>query len=151
MKSAKILAVIPARGGSKRLPRKNIKKLGGKPLIHYTIQACIKSSLITDHVFSTEDQQIKEIAISLGANAPFTRPLELAEDPVRNSETLTHALHFMENMKKIKHDALMLLQPTKLFRNENILMKRLEFLQSGASSLASVRGPIRKEKLILKK
>ena len=101
MKSAKILAVIPARGGSKRLPRKNIKKLGGKPLIHYTIQACLKSSLITDHVFSTEDQQIKEIAISLGANAPFTRPLELAEDSVRNSETLTHALHFMENMKNL--------------------------------------------------
>ena len=76
----KVLAIIPARGGSKRLPRKNILDLGGKPLIWWTINAAKKSKYIDRVIVSTEDSEIGEVSKSLGAEVPFFRPRKLAQD-----------------------------------------------------------------------
>ena len=80
-----ILAVIPARGGSKRLPRKNILNCGGKPLIAHTIEAAANSLTLTDVVFSTDDEEIKAVAETHGAFAPFLRPKSLATDLITKS------------------------------------------------------------------
>jgi CMP-N-acetylneuraminic acid synthetase len=76
----KVLAIIPARGGSKGIPRKNIRDLCGKPLIAYSIEAAIKSRLINRVIVSTDDEEIAEISKSFGAEVPFMRPVCLAED-----------------------------------------------------------------------
>ena len=88
------LAVIPARGGSKRLPRKNIKNLLCHPLIAYTIRAAQSSALLTDFIISSDDDEIIQIAQSYGANAPFKRPDVISGDTTKNNETLAHALSF---------------------------------------------------------
>lgn len=75
-----MLAIIPARGGSKGLPRKNIKKLLGKTLIAYTVEAAICSKKISEVIISTDDEEIAKIAVDFGANCPFMRPSELATD-----------------------------------------------------------------------
>ncbi len=91
----KILCIIPARGGSKGVPRKNIKLLNGKPLIHYTITAALKSGLIDRLVVSTEDDEIAEIAISLGVEV-VKRPTELASDTTLTEPVMFHALKTVE-------------------------------------------------------
>ena len=111
-----ILGVIPARGGSKRLPRKNIKLLDGKPLIEYTIRAASDARSLTDYVFTTDDQEIMKIAKSVGAESVVLRPKELATDHVRNSETMIHALEYMETTTGRIYHSVMLLQPTTPFR-----------------------------------
>ena len=88
----KILAVIPARGGSKRVPRKNIRQLGGRPLIAYTIDAARGASRLTECVVSTDDDEIAQIARQCGGNVPFARPAELAGDDVPDRAVLEHAV-----------------------------------------------------------
>ena len=95
----KILAVIPARGGSKGVKNKNIHNLNGFPLIYYSIRAAINSKLITRHVVSTDDLRIKEISENFSANVPFIRPEELATDNALAIPTIQHAVKFCE--KKI--------------------------------------------------
>ena len=75
-----MLAIIPARGGSKGLPKKNIKDLGGKPLIHWTIDAAIKSSEITKIILSTDDEEIVDACLNKDIDIPFMRPKDLADD-----------------------------------------------------------------------
>lgn len=148
----KILGFIPARGGSKRLPRKNIRLLNDRPLIDYTIQACLNSKALHGHVFSTEDIEIRKLAIQCGANAPFLRPPELALDHIRNSKPMIHALNFMEKETGVQYDAMMLLQPTAPFRTAKHIDEAIDhFISSGAQSLASVRGPYKKQEINLKK
>jgi CMP-N,N'-diacetyllegionaminic acid synthase len=150
--NTKILGVIPARGGSKRLPRKNIKLLNGRPLIDYTIKACLNSKLLHSYVFSTEDPEIREIAIKCGGNAPFLRPPELALDHIRNSGPMIHALDFMEKEMGLNYDAVMLLQPTSPFRTAKHIDAAINhFISSDAQSLASVRGPYKKREINLKR
>ena len=89
-----IHAVIPARGGSKGVPRKNIKEFHGKPLIHWTIQQALDSAYI-DHVYvSTDDEEIQQISIEGGAKAPFLRPAEIADDHSVDVEWLIHYLEW---------------------------------------------------------
>ena len=111
----KILALIPARGGSKRLPRKNVKLLGGIPLINWSINATVGVSEICDVLVSTDDPEIAEIAIKASALVPWLRPKELASDNASSVDVALHALDWYESVNG-KVDGLLLLQPTSPFR-----------------------------------
>ncbi|MDQ7004674.1 MAG: pseudaminic acid cytidylyltransferase [Ghiorsea sp.] len=97
------IAIIPARGGSKRIPRKNIKDFCGKPLIAYSIQTAIDSGLFDKVVVTTDDEEIASVAKSYGAEVPFIRPKELADDFTGTSDVVTHALQWLEK-KGEKYD-----------------------------------------------
>jgi CMP-N-acetylneuraminic acid synthetase len=143
--------VIPARGGSKRLPRKNIQSLLGRPLIAYTIEAARKADSLSDFLVSTEEGEILRIAQSCGAPTPFLRPKELAEDQVRNNETVYHAMEFMENEKGVQYDILVLLQPTCPIRNPQHIDEAVNQLwTSDLDTAVSVKGPFKKRDPILK-
>jgi CMP-N,N'-diacetyllegionaminic acid synthase len=88
----KVFGLIPARGGSKGIPRKNIKLIGGKPLIVWTIEAALRSSKLDGVVVSTDDAEIAEVARCAGAQVPFMRPAELAQDHTPGLDPVIHAL-----------------------------------------------------------
>ncbi|MGD2095807.1 MAG: acylneuraminate cytidylyltransferase family protein [Phycisphaerales bacterium] len=112
---AKIIAVIPARGGSKGIARKNIKPLDNKPLIYYAIELAQKAEgkgIILDHIVSTDDREIASIAEQIGGNVPFLRPHKLATDDSPVIDAITHAVRWWEKShQKVLHSVL-LLQPT---------------------------------------
>ena len=116
MKQKKILAIITARGGSKGIPRKNIKNLGGKPLIAYTIEVSKQSKYITNLIVSTDDQEIADICKKYGVDVPFLRPKELALDTTKHLPVLQHAVKFMEQKLGMVYDYIVILQPTSPFR-----------------------------------
>ena len=93
---AKCLAIIPARGGSKRIPRKNIKQFHGKPLIAYSIEAALKSKLFEKVIVSTDDEEIANIAKKYGADVPFLRPKELSDDFTGTDDVIKHALEWLK-------------------------------------------------------
>lgn len=102
MENKKVIAIIPARGGSKRIPRKNLYPFLGKPLLQWSLEACQRSKYISDIYVSTEDEEIKEVAQKLGAKI-IDRPVELAEDKVWTQEVMKHAVKFLQD-KGIKFD-----------------------------------------------
>jgi CMP-N-acetylneuraminic acid synthetase len=110
-----LLAVIPARGGSKRLPRKNVLPLGGRPLIGWTIAAALDSGVLGDVMVSTDDDEIAQAARSAGAEVPWLRPAELATDTATSAAVLAHALQWHESLGR-RCDGVVLLQPTSPFR-----------------------------------
>lgn len=114
-KPKNILAIIPARGGSKRLPGKNIKILAGKPLIAYAITAAKKSKLVNRVIVSTDDKEIAKIAKKYGGEIPFMRPARLATDRAKTISALLHAVKFMEKEEKTVFDIIVLLQLTTPF------------------------------------
>ena len=118
IKDKKILAITLARGGSKSVPRKNIKKICGKPLIAYTIDEALQSSYIDDFVVSTDDEEIKNVAIEFNANVPFLRPAELSDDHSSSASALIHAVSFMENYNQIKYDYIVELMCTNPLKNK---------------------------------
>ena len=149
----KILAIIPARGGSKSVPRKNIRKLNGKPLIAYTIEA---ANEIKDKfhkiIVSTDDEEISEISKMFGAEVPFLRPKELAGDKTPTYLVLQHAVHFVENQDSIKIDLVMLLQPTTPFRNTEDISNSIKLSQtSDSDSVISVVQVFSTHPILMKK
>ena len=132
-----IISIIPARGGSKGIPRKNIKLLNGKPLISYSIDASNSCSLIDDTYVSTEDAEISEI--SKGNNAEvIERPDELAGDDSSSIDVILHVLDYLENRGELP-DLFVLLQPTSPLRtSEDIEASINLFLESDCDSLVSV-------------
>lgn len=136
----KILAVIPARGGSKGVKNKNIHNLNGFPLIYYSIRAAINSKLITRHVVSTDDLRIKEISENFSANVPFIRPEELATDNALAIPTIQHAVKFCEKKYNETYDYIIMLQPTAPMRTEMDIDNALEKLTKNkkADSIISV-------------
>lgn len=112
----KVVCVIPARGGSKGVPRKNIKQLGGKPLIAYTIEQALQSQYIDRTIVSTEDMEIADIAKQYGAEVPFMRPEALAGDQVATVDVLLHAINWLEEEDKYNFDILVLLHTTTPLR-----------------------------------
>lgn len=134
----KVLAFIPARAGSKGIKNKNIIDLAGKPLISYTIEAAKKSKYIDRVIVSTDGEKIANIAKEYGAEVPFFRPKELAED---NSNVITSIIYTIDELKKINqnYDIIILLQPTSPFRNEYHIDEALEMLiNNNLSSVLSV-------------
>lgn len=111
-----ILGVITARGDSKGVPRKNIKALGGKPLIAYTIKVAQESDLFTDLIVSTNDEEIASVCRVYGADVPFMQPNELATDTSGHLEVMQYAIKFMEEKNGITYDYAVILQPTSPFR-----------------------------------
>ena len=91
------VAVIPARGGSKRIPRKNIRKFSGKPIIAYSIEKALLSNLFDKVIVSTDDDEINSVAKQFGAEVPFKRPTELSDDYAGTTEVIAHAIKWMEN------------------------------------------------------
>ena len=93
---AKTIAVIPARGGSKRIPRKNIKPFCGKPMIAYSIEAAIRAGIFDEIIVSTDDEEIAGIAKNAGASVPFMRPKELSDDYTATGAVVEHAIKFLQ-------------------------------------------------------
>jgi CMP-N,N'-diacetyllegionaminic acid synthase len=135
----KILGIIPARGGSKGIPGKNIKKLGGKPLLSFTIASVSESSLLSRCILSSDSEEIIKIGIQLGVEAPFVRPAKFAEDKTPSIEVIQHALSFFIESKEY-YDAVCLLQPTTPFRNKGLIDEAIrQFISGKYDSLVSVR------------
>jgi len=135
----KILAIIPARGGSKGLPKKNIKILGDKPLIAWSIESAKRSKQITYTIVSTDSPEIKEVAMSYGANAPFLRPENLSSDFAESKDVLIHAIDFYIKQKTF-FDFIVLLQPTSPFRKDNDIDKAIDkAIDTNADMVVSVK------------
>lgn len=112
MKRLETIAVIPARGGSKSIPKKNLADLGGIPLIAHIINSALSTSYQMDVIVSTEDSKIAETAKYYGAEVPFARPQELAEDHVHSLPVIQHAIWEVEKYKQKRYELIALLQPT---------------------------------------
>jgi CMP-N,N'-diacetyllegionaminic acid synthase len=138
----RVLAVVPARGGSKRLPRKNVLPLGGKPLIAWTLDAAVASGVFVDVLVSTDDTEIADISRRCGAQVPWLRPAELATDIATSSDVLRHALTQYESRHR-PVDAVMLLQPTSPFRSTRSIRAAVEqyLAQPAHTALVSVSRP----------
>lgn len=111
-----MLAIIPARGGSKGLPGKNIKHLYGQPMITYTIEAAEKSKYITDIIISTDDSEIADIAVKAGAECPFMRPKELASDTAVAMDNYIYTIERLNNERSSSVEEFIVLQPTSPLR-----------------------------------
>jgi CMP-N,N'-diacetyllegionaminic acid synthase len=134
----KILAIIPARGGSKGIPDKNIMPICGKPLIAYTIDAGLKSKYIDEIIVSTDSHAIREVASMYGANVPFLRPEELSNDSASSIDVVLHVIDFYKN-NNITFDYVVLLQPTSPLRTSQHVDASIEkLLNSNETSLVSV-------------
>ena len=134
----KILSIIPARGGSKGLPRKNIIDLNGKPLIAWTIEASLKSRYITKTVVSSDDNEILEVSKKYGANV-LKRPDDLATDTSSSQSVVEHTITELEKVNE-KYDYLVLLQPTSPLRDRNDIDEAFETLfEKNATALISVK------------
>lgn len=136
----KFLAIIPARGGSKGIPRKNIKLLRGKPLIYYTIKAALACKKIDRVVVSTEDKEIAKISLKLGAEVPCLRPKQLAGDKAPTLPVLQHMVDYLKNKEKYKPYAVLTLQPTSPLRTKKHLAEAISLFLNDqkADSLVSV-------------
>lgn len=122
----KVIAIIPARGGSKGLVGKNIKILNGKPLIAYTIQEALKSQYIERVIVSTDDPKIAEIGKEYGADVPFMRPEELAGDQIGSVDVLIHALDYLKHIENKEYPYTCLLQCTTPFKTAEDIDKTIE-------------------------
>ncbi|MFN5920668.1 MAG: cytidylyltransferase domain-containing protein [Bacteroidota bacterium] len=134
----KILSIIPARSGSRGVPGKNTKLLGGKPLIAYTIESAKQSKWLTDIVVSTDSESIATLAREHGAVVPFIRPAELATDSAKSIDVVVHTLTELQNQNKL-YDAVVLLQPTNPFRPAGFIDEAIErFSKTTCDALVSV-------------
>ena len=139
MSNMKIVAVIPARGGSKRIPRKNIKNFCGKPLIAWTILGAFKSKYLDRVIVSTDDKKIAKVAKKYGAEVPFLRPAELTIPTIGIEPTLKHAYQWLLENENYKADALVLLMPTSPLRQTRHIDEAIEiFKKTKANSVLGV-------------
>jgi len=128
MMNDNVLVIIPARGGSKGIPRKNIKPLNGKPLIYYAIDTARAITVDENICVSTDDVEIKSVVEAYGLKVPFLRPDELATDTAGSYEVLLHALDYFEKQGK-KYDIVLLLQVTSPFRTAEQVKEALELFR----------------------
>lgn len=134
----KILVIIPARGGSKGIPHKNIKPLNGKPLIHYTIDEAREIVDDDDICVSTDDSEIIKCVEDYGLKVPFVRPEELATDTAGTYEVLLHALNFFEKQGR-HYDVVLLLQNTSPFRKAEHIKEALKLYSKDVDMVVSVK------------
>ena len=139
MNDKKILAVIPARGGSKGIPNKNIVDVGGNPLIKYTIDAALDLEILTHCVVSTDSDEISDVAKSCGALVPFKRPKHLSDDQALSLPVMQHAVEFMESKQGYQYDLVIMLQPTTPLRQTSDIDNAIKLLfDTNADSVVSV-------------
>lgn len=150
MAEKNILAVIPARGGSKRVKDKNIKKINGKPLIAYTIEEALLSESLNKVVVSTDSEKIAAVSKKFGVDVPFMRPESLAQDESSSADATRHAVEEVESLEGKKADCVVLLQPTSPFRKAWHINKAVEkFLEEKANSLFSVSKPSKESRFLV--
>lgn len=137
-KDKTFLAIIPARGGSKGLPGKNIRPLCGKPLIVWSIETGLKSQYIDEVMVTTDSDEIASVARKSGASVPFLRPSELASDTATSFDVIRHAINFYENELHKKFDYIVLLEPTSPLRDEKDIDMSIEQLLSDRQASAIV-------------
>ena len=133
-----VLAVIPARGGSKGLPGKNIKVLCGKPLIAWSIEAGLGSKYIDEVMVTSDNYEIANVAREFGASVPFLRPTELASDTATTMDTVKHVIDFYENKLHKKFDYIVLLEPTSPLREREDIDQAIESLLANPSGTSIV-------------
>jgi len=140
LKNKKILGIITARGGSKGIPKKNIKELAGKPLIEYTFDAVKNSKKLNRYIVSTDDEEIIKFSKNKNIEVPFKRPAELAEDDTKSIDVLIHAVKHLELSENYFPDYIMTLQPTSPLRTSEDIDKSIELIlnDNDADSLVSV-------------
>ena len=136
-----VLALIPARGGSKGIPHKNIKKLGGHPLIAYSIAAAVRAKVVNRTVVSTDDPHIAEIARVYGAETPFLRPADLAQDDTRDLPVFQHALRWLADEEGYQPEIVVQLRPTSPFRPLTLVDDAVNILLDHPEA-TSVRGVV---------
>ena len=150
----KILAIIPARAGSKGITNKNIVNIGGKPLIKHTIDAALKSTMLTHCIVSTDSDEIANVAKSCGALVPFKRPENLSNDKALSLPVIQHSLKFMEAKHSFQYDLVIMLQPTTPLRLtkdiDNAINILLETQSDSVISVVEVEGhhPLRMKRVI---
>ena len=134
----KILAIIPARGGSKGIKDKNIKLLNRKPLIYYSIHEALESNIIQEIIVNTDSEKIASVSKKYGANIPFLRSKELATDEASTVDVIESTLNYYEQ-RNINFDYFILLQPTSPLRTREDILRAFEILeQKNAKSIVSV-------------
>ena len=138
-----VLALIPARGGSKSIPRKNLRELGGHPLIAWSIAAAKESGGVDHVLVSSDDEEIRAVAAEYGAEAPFLRPRALAEDDTPDFPVFLHALRWLEEERGHRPGIVLQLRPTSPFRPPGLVDEALASLRScpEADSLRTVCSP----------
>ena len=137
-KNKKILAIIPARGGSKGIPHKNIMKICKKPLIAYSIEAAKESKYIDYILVSTDDTCIKEVSLSYGAKVPFLRPDEISTDRAKSIDVVLHGIDYLKEHNE-NFDYVILLQPTSPLRTSDDIDTAIEsVIEADKDSLISV-------------
>jgi len=137
-KGYSILGIIPARGGSKGIKRKNIKVFAGKPLIAWTINEAISSGIFDELIVSTDDEEIKQIAEKFGADVPFMRPKELSTDRASSRDVILHAMEHCEK-KDRKYELVVCLQPTSPLRTKEDILAAIDTMKRRkASAVISV-------------
>ena len=141
VKKPEVLVIIPARGGSKSIPRKNIKLLSGFPLIAYSIAAGLQAKSVTRVIVSTDDQEIARVALKYGAEVPFMRPAKFAQDNTTDLPVFVHALEWLEKNENYKPDVVVQLRPTSPLRPPKLVDQAIKMLLSN-SDADSVRGVI---------
>lgn len=129
------VAIIPARGGSKRIPKKNIKLFHGKPLIAYSIEVALKSNLFDKVIVSTDDEEIAKIALKYGAVVPFLRPKELSDDFTGTGAVINHAIEYLKQNGE-EFDFVCTIYATAPFLNEKYLIEGFEKLQNSSAKMA---------------
>jgi N-acylneuraminate cytidylyltransferase/CMP-N,N'-diacetyllegionaminic acid synthase len=133
------LGLITARGGSKGLPRKNILPLAGKPLIAWTIEAALQSNLLSRVIISTDDPEIADVGRKCGAEVPFLRPDELAQDNSPSIASVFHSIHWLADHENYCPEYVMLLQPTSPLRSPEDIQRTIQIIQEHkADSVVSV-------------
>lgn len=133
-----ILAIIPARGGSKGLPGKNIKLLCGKPLIAWSIESGLGSKYLDDVMVTTDSQEIADVARQYGASVPFLRPAELASDTATSFDVVKHTIDFYVNELGQRFDYVVLIEPTSPLRENNDIDRMLEKIISVADEYDAI-------------
>lgn len=141
MVKAEVLAVIPARGGSKGIPRKNIKDFAGFPLIAYSIAAGLRAASVTRVIVSTDDEEIAAVARSYGAETPFLRPAELAQDQTLDLPVFQHALAWLEQNEGYRPEVVVQLRPTSPVRPRGLVDEAVDLLLAHPEA-DSVRGVV---------
>lgn len=135
----KVLAIIPARSGSKGIPNKNIKPLAGKPLIEYTFDQCKKCNYINRSIVTTDSLEIAQISTKNQIEVPFLRPTNISNDNDSAKSYVLHALEFLQNKENYIPEIVLILQPTSPFRNLIDIERSLEILDNkDADSVVSV-------------
>ena len=125
------VALIPARGGSKGVPRKNIKILGDKPLLAYACDVARSCKHVSRVILSTDDPEIAKVGRAYGAEVPFMRPVDYASDQAPMKDVIAHLLQALKEKENYEPDAILLLQPTTPFRTSADLEKAFEMINAG--------------------